>query len=624
MAFSPQFLDEIRARVALSDLIGRKVRLVKKGREHSGLCPFHNEKTPSFTVSEEKGFFHCFGCGAHGDAIGFVMRADGLSFPEAVERLAHEAGLEVPRQTPAERETAKRQASLHEIMDAACAFYEAQLRGPAGTAALAYLGNRGIDDETISRFRLGFAPESRGALKAALMTGSTPESLLIEAGLLGEPSDGGATYDRFRGRVMFPITDRRGRVIAFGARALGDAQPKYLNSPDTPLFNKGRVLYGLAQARRAALDHGRIIVTEGYTDVIALSRAGFAEAVAPLGTAITESQIQELWRLAPEPLLCFDGDDAGRRAAARAAERALPLLQPGQSLRFVTLPRGEDPDSLIASQGRRAMAALVDNAVPLADLIWQIETAARTYDSPERIAGLEKRLESRVLGIADRTVQHRYRSHYRDRVWNAFGKAGGRPGRKAGGRPARGRPDDKAHRAGRAAIGVLKARHEQVVLATALNHPPLVEEFCEILGKLNLKDPKLDKLRQEILLVYAERQGLESTSLHRHLRQRGFGDVLGVILDPATYVHAEFARPGTRIETARDGFRQALLRHSEPSRQAELDEAEQAYANDPTDENWARFEKLKTHNQQDRDSQNAVMADLDDHHADLGTVIPDS
>ena len=426
MAFPPQFLDDIRARIGLGDVIGRRVRLVKKGHEHTGLCPFHNEKTPSFTVSEEKGFFHCFGCGAHGDVIGFLMRADGLSFPEAVERLAADAGLEMPRQTPEEREHAKRQSNLYEVMEQACAFFEERLRAAVGEPGLAYLRGRGLDDETISRFRLGYAPDTKNALRGALMSETVPEAMLVEAGLLIRP-DHGTAYDRFRGRVTFPITDRRGRVIAFGARILGDGTPKYLNSPDTPLFNKGRVLYGMATARRAALDAGRVIVTEGYMDVIALAKAGIVESVAPLGTALTESQMHELWRMAPEPLLCFDGDNAGQRAAWRAAERALPLLEPGRSLRFVNLPSGEDPDSLIAARGSVAFGALIDAAKPLADLIWDVEQARLRLDTPERIAGLEKRLDDHVFAIADRKVQFQYRAHFRKRLGELNGRSRGRP-----------------------------------------------------------------------------------------------------------------------------------------------------------------------------------------------------
>ena len=332
MAFPPGFLDELRGRISLPGLVSRQVKLERRGREFAGLCPFHTEKTPSFYVVEDKNFFHCFGCGAHGDAIGFVMRADNLDFLEAVEKLAGEAGLAVPQSTPEEREKAQRQKTLLETLEAAAAFYEARLWSPAGSTARNYLGARGLDADTIRRFRLGWAPDDRQSLKRALVADFS-EALLVEAGLLHRPEEGEA-FDYFRNRVMFPIGDRAGRIIAFGGRVLADGQPKYLNSPESPIFQKGRVLYGWSAARAAAADRRDAIVTEGYMDVIALHRAGFASAVAPLGTALTEYQLEELWRLGPEPILCFDGDAAGQRAAARALRRALPLLRPGRSLRF--------------------------------------------------------------------------------------------------------------------------------------------------------------------------------------------------------------------------------------------------------------------------------------------------
>src|SRR5437764_1063773 len=316
MSFTPQFLDELRQRVSLVNLIARKVKLTRRGREQTGLCPFHNERTPSFTVSDEKGFFHCFGCGAHGDVIGFVMRSEGLSFPDAVERLAREAGLPIPASSPEERERTQRQATLVSAMETAAAWYELQLKAPGAREALDYLTRRGLSEATIARFRLGFAPEGRTALRDALARAGVSLELSIEAGLIGKGDDGNI-FDRMRGRVIFPIADRRGRVIAFGGRILGDGQPKYLNSPETALFHKGRTLYGLAQALRPARDGGEIIVAEGYMDVIALAQAGFAQAVAPLGTALTEEQIGGRWRLVPEPTLCFDADGAGERAPPR-------------------------------------------------------------------------------------------------------------------------------------------------------------------------------------------------------------------------------------------------------------------------------------------------------------------
>lgn len=554
MAFPPQFLDEIRARIGLSDLISRNVKLVRRGREHTGLCPFHNEKTPSFTVSDEKSFFHCFGCGAHGDAIGYVMQAEGLSFPEAVEKLAGEAGLQMPVETPEAREREKRRAGLLDVMEAACQHFERALRSPQGRGALAYLTDRGLTEETIARFRLGFAPAGN-ALRTALMSDEMPEALLREGGLVRKPDDGRPSYDFFRDRVIFPIADARGRVIAFGGRTMGDGEPKYLNSPDTPLFDKRNTLYGLHIARRAAYDAGRVIVTEGYMDVIALAQAGFPEAVAPLGTALTEGHLHMLWKLSGEPLLCFDGDKAGLRAAARAAERALPLLEPERSLRFVTLPPGEDPDSLVQGQGAPAMESLLGSAAPLDSVIWALETEGRVHDTPERIAGLEKRLDDRALSIADRKVQFQYQAVFRQKLrefanaQRGYGgggnygrgsgsgnysgnyggqKGGGRYGQKGGNRGGGGRygmrpgaADAASALRQKAMPGLLKRRHEQALLAVVINHPSILGVFAEDLAMLNFSDPKLDRLRQEILRVYADLPELDLGGLKDHLMASG-------------------------------------------------------------------------------------------------------
>src|SRR5438270_675915 len=389
MAFPPGSLDELRARVSLSGLVGRRVKLVRRGAELAGLCPFHREKTPSFYVVEDKSFFHCFGCGAHGDVVGFVMRADNLDFIAAVEKLAGEAGLAVPQATPHERERAQRQKTLFEVLETAAAFYEARLWGSAGAPARDYLRGRGLDPETIRRFRLGWASDDRQALRRSLAA-DFPEMLLTEAGLLRQPEHG-ESFDYFRGRVMFPIGDRAGRIIAFGGRVLGDAEPKYLNSPEHPLFEKGRVLYGWSAARAAKADMPDAIVTEGYMDVIALHRADFPTAVAPLGTALTEFQLHELWRLGPDPILCFDGDAAGQSAAIRALRRALPLLRPGHSLRFATLPSGQDPDSLLRTGGRAAFEAVLGAARSLADTLWEFEVGAKPRDTPERLADVSSR-----------------------------------------------------------------------------------------------------------------------------------------------------------------------------------------------------------------------------------------
>ena len=411
MAFPPGFLDELRARVSLSDIVGRKVSLKRRsGSEYAGLCPFHNEKTPSFTVNDKKGFFHCFGCGEHGDAIGFVMKTEGLGFPDAVEKLAREANLPVPRATPQERERAERASTLQQVVEMAANWFQKQLRLPVGRQGLDYLRGRGLSDATVDDFRLGFAPESRDGLLAHLKREGVPIDRIVEAGLAIQPEDRRDPYDRFRGRVMFPINDRRGRTIAFGGRVMGQGEPKYLNSPETPLFHKGANLYCLDRARQAATKDQPVIVAEGYMDVIALHGAGFVGAVAPLGTALTEGQLAELWKLTDEPYLCFDGDNAGRRAATRAAERALPMLRAGKSLRFLALPAGEDPDSLIRNRGADAIRRSLDLARPLVDLVWSLDTEGKPADTPERRASLQRAVEQRVNEIVDPVVRVYYRA----------------------------------------------------------------------------------------------------------------------------------------------------------------------------------------------------------------------
>ena len=620
MAFAHQFLDELRARAPLAELIGRRVKLIKRGREFVGLCPFHNEKSPSFTVSEDKGFYHCFGCGAHGDVIGFVMQTERASFPEAVERLAEFAGIEVPVLSAAERDTARRQADLIEVVEAACSWFERRLKSTSGQRARNYLKERRLDDATIARFRLGFAPDQRGGLLQALTAEGISEARLSEAGLIGTSESGTQSYERFRNRIIFPITDHRGRVIAFGGRILGQGEPKYLNSPDTPLFHKGHVLYGLATARKAAREKGRVIVAEGYMDVIALARFDFSEAVAPLGTALTESQIGLLWRLAPEPYLCFDGDTAGARAAGRAAERALPMLKPGFSLRFVTLPAGEDPDTLLSRSGAQAIEDALGAARSLSEVIWSMEAQGRLLDTPERRAGLEARLENRAREIADRRVQAHYRTLFRSMLWQAIrgprarrpgqSPAGARIGAEAwvGGGAGAGWRDIGAHDPAR-----LRRRHEQVLLATVINHTELIAEFGEALGIIEFSDPELDKFRQEILNHFGALQDLDSTGVERHLKDQGFSDVLAGILHPDVYVHAGFARPGSPLKAAHHGLLQAIARCREPDLQAQLSEAERALAENPTEENWARLEQLKTNGQNGSHQDQASMADVDDY-----------
>ena len=417
VTFSPQFLDEIRARLSVSSVVGRRVKLIRRGHEYVGLSPFSNERTPSFTVNDDKGFYHCFSTQEHGDIFSFVMKTQNLTFPEAVERLAEEAGLEMPRQSAEEAREVERSTVLRNAVEVGCQHFEKALSAPEGRRAAAYLAERGLTAETITRFRLGYAGTG---LKAALTAKNIPEDVLIEARLISPGKDGRESFDFFRDRVMFPIFDLRGRPVAFGGRIMGEGEPKYLNSPDTPLFHKGQILYGLALARTAAAEKREIIVAEGYMDVIALAQAGFTHAVAPLGTALTEAQLELLWRLAPEPILCFDGDKAGQRAALRAAERALPLLKPGFSLRFALLPAGKDPDDICRRDGAAAMRNILDAALPLSEVLWRQLLESHPGDTPERRAALEKAAESRARQIADGTVQNQYVRMFKDRLFQQF------------------------------------------------------------------------------------------------------------------------------------------------------------------------------------------------------------
>ena len=420
MAFPSHFLDEIRTRVSLADIIGRRVKLTRRGREWLGLCPFHNEKTPSFTVNEDKGFYHCFGCQAHGSAFDFVMQQEGLSFPEAVEKLAAEAGMQMPVQSPEQAKRERERATLQDAVEVAANWYQSQLKSNAGRWARQYLEARGLSEDTVEEFRLGFAPDSRTALREALLARKLSEQQLVDAGLLIRPEDGGATYDRFRNRVMFPISDSRGRVIAFGGRALGDAPAKYLNSPETTIFQKGRVLFNYAKARATIREQGNVIVAEGYMDIIALHQAGFANAVAPLGTALTENQLALLWRLSPEPCLCFDGDAAGLAAAYRIADKALPLVKAGHSIRFALMPGGHDPDSLIQTHGRDAFREVIEKSEPLSSVVWQSLVKDVRLKSAEDRAALEKKVNECQNSISDLIVKRHYGQELRSRMWDHF------------------------------------------------------------------------------------------------------------------------------------------------------------------------------------------------------------
>jgi DNA primase len=520
MSLSPQFLDELRARTTLSALVGRTVKLQRAGREWKACCPFHKEKTPSFYVNDEKGFAHCFGCSAHVDAIGWLTEARGLPFMDAVKELADAAGMEVPAADPRAQEKAERATGLYDVMEAAQHWFEEQLGGLEGAEARTYLERRGISDATRRRFGFGYAPDTRGKLRVALRDFGNDR--LVEAGLLIAPDDEREPYDRFRGRLMFPIRDRRGRVIAFSARILGAGEPKYLNSPDTPLFDKGRTLFNIDKAAAASREAKRVVVVEGQMDVIALDQAGLGEAVAPLGTAVTEAQLGLLWRLSPTPILCFDGDSAGQKAAVRALLRALPHVGPGRSLGFVTLPPGQDPDDLIRSEGRGAIEALLEAPQSLVDRLWSHELNAEPLATPEQKAGLRHRLSDHVSAIQDPHVREQYRTELLGR-FNALTAPPPRrpwtPGGPGKGRFVPHRPVSDQAKA--LASGGISPRTARSVLHGLLRFPELVAAHAEAIAALPLPDKMAARLRDALLEGAMAHGELDQEQVHTILTEAG-------------------------------------------------------------------------------------------------------
>jgi DNA primase len=527
MTLSTAFLDELRARTVLSAVISPSVKLIRAGREWKACCPFHNEKTPSFTVNDDKGFYHCFGCGAHGDAIRFLTDQGGMPFMDAVKELAAKAGLDVPAPDPQAKERAERTATLTDVMAEVARWYSEQLQGIAGADAREYLKRRGIDQVTIARFGLGFAPDSRSALMRALK--KLGEDRLVETGMLIRPEESGKeSYDRFRGRLMIPIRDPRGRVIAFGGRVLGEGEPKYLNSPDTVLFDKGRTLYNIDRASPASRTAKRMIVVEGYMDVIALDRAGIAEVVAPNGTAVTEAQLERMWRLDPSPIMCFDGDNAGKKAAIRAALRALPLLGPDRTLRFVELPAGQDPDDLVRNGGREAFEALLEKPEPLDARLWRHEVEAEALATPEAWASLKQRLIAHASTIGNPDLARLYREDWLNRFYELRRPQGAptgpapqrRPGSFKNGRfvPPQPPVNDKARAIASTAIDAPITR---ALILGFTNFPEELPAHCEQLAALPISDESTAKMRDELVNAAFSGSALDQEALSTILGANG-------------------------------------------------------------------------------------------------------
>ncbi len=514
MALPPNFLDELRARTPLPAVIGRRVRLTRSGRNWKGNCPFHGEKTPSFYVYDDH--FHCFGCGAHGDAIGFVMQSQGAGFMEAVEQLATEAGLDVPKPTPEAAEAERERHTLISVLQAAETAYIRRLHLPEGRVALEYLRGRGLTDETIERFGLGWSGEGRGALTADLARDGITQDQLVESGLMRRDEDSGRAYDLFFNRVMFPIRDRRGRTISFGGRIMGDGQPKYVNGPETPLFSKRRNLYGLDLAREGVRKGATLVVVEGYMDVIALAQAGFGAAVAPLGTALTEEQMEELWHLSPMPVLCFDGDAAGARAAARAAEMALPLLASDRTLKLATLPAKEDPDSLVRRQGKAGFDAVLDAAAPLADALFDMLREAGGDATPELRAAFRTRLEEAAKRIPDKSLASEYRSALLDKFFASRRRA-------ANGRPTKGfapQPLGRVAPRPHPALDITTLERGRILTAILIRHPSLLHDVDHAYADLDLAGPQA-RVRNALREWASHADRLDSAGLMDHLSSAG-------------------------------------------------------------------------------------------------------
>lgn len=599
MSLSPAFLDELRARTTLSTLIGRTVKVQKAGREYKACCPFHNEKTPSFTINDEKGFYHCFGCGAHGDAIRWMTDHRGLPFMEAVKELADAAGLDVPAPDPRAAKRAEQAQTLHDVMQSAQDWFVAQLDGIDGGTARDYLKNRGIRAETQRAFGFGYSPDARGKLKDALKGHGEPR--LIEAGLLIDPDGERDSYDRFRGRLMIPIRDARGRVIAFGGRILGAGEPKYLNSPDTPLFDKGRTLYNLDRASPASRRTGRIIVVEGYMDVIALAQVGFSDSVAPLGTALTEHQIERLWKMVEVPILCFDGDSAGQKAAMRAAMRALPLLRPGHSLAFATLPQGQDPDDLVRSGGSAAFERVIAAAEPLVERLWNHELVAGPLDTPEQRAGLKQRLNEMVAMIAHPDIRAHYGQIFRERHDALFfarksrdvaprGFEARRPPARGSWKPPIAPPTGEARAISSTGTEGLLLR---AVIGGLLRYPDEIRRHLEELSHLRIAEPRLAALVQMLLDVAMREEIVETEALLTILGQGDLYNIAKGLLraDALTFT---FTRKQADPDRARRDLREAIgVMAAGPEIDAALMTATRAMSETLDEDSFLQQQKLR-------------------------------
>jgi DNA primase len=582
-----EFIDHLKSRFVLSEIIGVRVKILRRGRLKIGLCPFHSEKTPSFHIKDEQGTYHCFGCGAHGDALSFLQETEGVSFMEALEKLASMIGLTVPtfKDKPVSNELL--QSALFQALEAATVFFEKQLKTSKGFKAAQYLETRGLKPETVSQFRLGYA-SAGNTLKEALTKEGFSEDILRQAGLIIQREEDKSTYDRFRDRVMFPIFDRKGRVIAFGGRILEAGEPKYLNSPETEIFHKGQVLYACNFVQRDLKKEHPLLVAEGYLDVISLHQAGFKGAVAPLGTALSEEQILLLWRFRSEPILCFDGDSAGQKAAMRAAERVLPLLKPSLSLRFALLPKGEDPDSLLRSGGVKSFESALERALPLSDLLWQFEMNQKPLQTPEQRATFENAMMEYVNNIQEPILRAQYRQSYRSRLRELFYVNSSK------GKNTLPKKASASISSGTQPFLNFDILSQKILIAILLNHPSLILEYAEDFVELELSSPAWVKLREAMLTKINESTGLDAGILHYHLYNEGFREVIQEILSSQVKSLAPFIREDNEISEVREGWKEiwARIQGQKKLSQALL-EMKRRFSEDMSYESWVEVQNLQ-------------------------------
>jgi DNA primase len=620
MSIPPRFVQELRDRVSLSEVIGKRIKVTRTGREFKACCPFHQEKTPSFTINDDKQFYHCFGCGAHGDAVGFVMRYENLSFVEAVENLAAQAGMSVPQQSPQEIERAKQEKSLYGLMDDAARWFEDNLFDTKNREVLNYLLGRGLREDTIRNFRLGYAPAenfSESKIWLYLKSKGYTEQQLLSVALLKPSQKNQNSYSFFRDRLMFPVSDSRGRIVAFGGRILpehlsplkdpANKPPKYINSADNPLFHKGQTLYAIQHARVAA-NSQELLVVEGYMDVIACHQAGFAGAVAPLGTALTEEQILLLWKLNPndlkEPIICFDGDQAGYRAALRAADRLIPILKPNHSAKFVFLPQGQDPDSFIKDRGRDSFQQFLSQAQSLIDFLWSHHTEGKLFSTPEQQAGLGKIFDDLTSRIPDRQVQYLYRQAFREKCRNLFRatsptqKYKSQDTKGGGLRPVLNKPSAPLFKPSSQTHQQSRQIFIQDVMSLALKtQPQIYFHISDILQQIKFQFNEPNPLFQALLDFFSDcpeesLATLDKNHIEDHLKSLNLQDFWTQAHQQNLHIHAGFVRPQAELEPILMGLKQLWADYQKNQLKDDLKQAQSDFRHNFTPDNERRLYAL--------------------------------